>query len=73
MARLAYDLKLLRPGCVLLQAAMGGSVMLANRFPAESWLLTPTEDMKVYDNIPDEDIEKMIMFASKMAREGAYE
>lgn len=42
---IVYDPKLKRPGCVLLQAAMGGNERAANRFPSESWLLYPTPDM----------------------------
>lgn len=47
--RLCYDFKLLRPGCVLLAAAMGGDSNLAKRFPSEMWLLDLTPDLKVYE------------------------
>ena len=46
--RIAYDCELMRPGCVLLQAALGGDVAAANLFPAETWLLAPTEGLKLY-------------------------
>jgi hypothetical protein len=40
-----------RPGCVLLQAAMGGDVPSAvfhELFPAETWLVALTDDMAAY-------------------------
>lgn len=48
MLTLAYDLKLNRPGCVLIQAAMGGTVDVSRHFDSKDWLLYPTPDMKVY-------------------------
>ncbi len=52
--RIAYDCKLGRPACVLLQAALGGDRHVAHRFPAESWLVDLTPDMKVYEVLPGE-------------------
>lgn len=45
---LAFSPSRRRPGCVLLQACLGGSSALAQRFPTETWLLAPTDDMRVY-------------------------
>lgn len=48
---LVYDAKLRQPGCVLLQAVMGGTVhgdLFHRLFPNETWLLAPTDDMKLY-------------------------
>lgn len=45
---LAYDMKLRRPGCVIVQAGMGGDPRIAEKFPTKSWLLAPTSAMKVY-------------------------
>lgn len=50
--KIAYDIKLMKPGCVLLQAAMGGRPSLADEFPTELWLLAPTPDLKVYPITP---------------------
>lgn len=36
--RVAFDLELCRPGCAIIQAAMGGSDGIANVFPSETWL-----------------------------------
>lgn len=47
--KIAYDIKLLRPGCALLQAAMGGDPLIAYEFDTEHWLLAPTEDIRVYE------------------------
>lgn len=47
--RIAYDVTLRRPGCVLLQAVMGCAVPnFQLLFPSESWLVSPTDDMKAY-------------------------
>jgi len=46
--KIAYDCELKRPGCVILQAAMGGSSEAAKMFPAESWLVAPTDGLSVY-------------------------
>jgi hypothetical protein len=44
--RILYDLKLRRPGCVILQALVGGS--FAHLWPSELWLVNLTDDMKTY-------------------------
>lgn len=45
---IAYDTTLYRPGCALVQALLGGSSDIAQKFPTSLWLTTPTEHMKVY-------------------------
>lgn len=47
--RLAFDIKKMRPGCVLIAAALGADPMASRRFPTKSWLLSPTPDMRVYE------------------------
>jgi hypothetical protein len=47
--KIAYDCTLKQPGCVLLQAALGGEPALASRFDPKYWLLAPTPDLKVYE------------------------
>jgi hypothetical protein len=47
---LIYDLKLRRPGCVLLQV-FGGTVprdLFFELFDGTDWLLAPTPDLKAY-------------------------
>jgi hypothetical protein len=66
MPVLVYDMKLRRPGCALLQAALGGSAGAANRFPTEHWLLAPTPDLKPYQ-ISDEQLAEVIRYHRKLA------
>ncbi len=51
--KVAYDIKLMRPACVLVAAGLGGqsasASAAAQRFNTEDWLLSPTPDMKVYE------------------------
>lgn len=52
MTLVAFDVKLMRPACVLVAAGLGASSEAAKRFPTESWLLAPTDDMSVYETTP---------------------
>lgn len=56
-----YDTVLMRPACALLQAAMGGTIS-ATIFPSESWLLTPTDDMKCY-KVTNAQLHKLVEMA----------
>jgi hypothetical protein len=47
--RIAFDITLMRPGCALLQAAYQCGPHLADLFPVDIWLLSPTADLKVYN------------------------
>ncbi len=54
--RIAYDIKRMRPGCVLLQAALGGTVprdLFNDLFPNEVWE-TGAGDMHVYTATRDQ-------------------
>lgn len=57
--RIAFDIKLMRPGCVLLQVALGCRSRIAHKFPVESWLIAPTPDLRVYE-ITDEQLSRLI-------------
>lgn len=61
MPVLVYDLKLRRPACALLQAALGGDAGIANKFPSEHWLIAPTPDMRTY-KMTDKDLEDAIKY-----------
>ena len=61
MPVLVYDLKLKRPGCALLQAAMGGSPGVASSFPSEHWLISLTPDLKAY-KISTEELADVIKY-----------
>lgn len=47
--KVAYDCELMRPGCVLVAAAMGADIEIARRFDVDHWALHLTPDMKVYE------------------------
>jgi hypothetical protein len=57
--KVAFDLELMRPGCALLQAALGAGTSIAQHFPVESWLLFPTPGLKVYE-LTDEQLPKLV-------------
>lgn len=57
---IVFDAKLMRPACVLLQAAMGGSIEAAHRFPSELWLTAPTPDMKRYRVESKEQLDQLV-------------
>lgn len=46
--RIAFDTKLMRPACVILQATLGCNPRVAHKFFSEDWLTSLTPDMKVY-------------------------
>lgn len=46
--KIAFDLTLMQPGCVLVQAAMGCEPSIAHHFNIDDWLLSPTPGMRVY-------------------------
>ena len=56
---LAFDISLMRPACVLVAAGMGANTRLAHEFPLNSWLLAPTDNMRVY-RITDEQLTQLI-------------
>lgn len=46
--KLLFDVKLMRPACVLLQAVAGGDGSFLNQhFSSERWLVSPTDGMKL--------------------------
>lgn len=68
--KIAYDITQMRPGCVLIQAHMGCDSAVSHEFPTESWLLSPTPEMKVYPLTSREWLEILV----KMTKEqGKYE
>lgn len=64
--RIAFSVSLRRPGCVLVQAAFGGSVpgdVFQRLFPHETWLVSPTDDMRVYP-VTEEQLAQLSRMAS---------
>lgn len=60
--KIAFDITLMRPGCAMLQAAFGCPGVLADLFPVETWLLTPTENLRVY-RIQRPQLEQLVQKA----------
>jgi hypothetical protein len=59
---IVFDVKKMQPGCVLLQAAMGGDTALFNKYfggRSDLWLVAPTPDMKRYQTT-EEELEKLV-------------
>jgi hypothetical protein len=63
--KVAYDVSLMRPACVLVAAAMGADPAAANEFDTVHWLLAPTPGMCVYDTTPDQLSKLVRMTAEK--------
>ncbi len=55
--KIAFDIDVMKPGCPLIQAAMGGSPGIANHFSAEDWQIAPTPGMAVYEVTPEQLIQ----------------
>lgn len=47
----AFDCTLRRPGCVNVQAGLGGTSTVCHLFETDLWVLYPSPDMRVY-NMP---------------------
>lgn len=62
--KIAYDYVLKRPGCVLLQAAMGCNPNIVHDFNYRSWLVAPTPDLKVYE-VTDSQLAMLIAITDK--------
>ena len=62
--KIAYDIILMRPGCAILQAALGGSPEIKTLFPTETWLQAPTEDMKVYE-VSQEQLKQLVKISKR--------
>ena len=67
--KIAFDCKLGRPACVLLQAVWGGDRNAVSRFNSESWLVAPTPDMAMYE-IPPDVFEKLVVKVNAGHRAG---
>lgn len=61
LCTIAYDTKLRRPGCVLLQATMAtiSNDMLSKHFDVDDWLLHPTPNMGVYPIESEEQLRQL--------------
>ena len=57
--KIAFNIEEMRPGCALLQAAFGGEMGIANRFPVETWDLNPTK-LQLYE-VNNAQLEELII------------
>lgn len=61
---LVFDRELMKPGCALLQAALGGTLGISNLFPSETSLTFPTPELKLY-LLTKEQLLEVVEFVSK--------
>lgn len=52
--KVAFDIELMRPGCVLVAAALGADTEPCAHFETETWLLAPTPGMRVFETTPEQ-------------------
>lgn len=62
---IAFDCTLMRPGCVLLQASLGCPYLIAQAFDQSSWLLAPTDDLKVYPLANEDQLRELVRRVEK--------
>jgi hypothetical protein len=73
VVRIAYDTELMRPGCPLLQAAMGGNPEVVSfHFDPRTWLVEPTLKMKLY-GIEEHQLAKLAEVSVAVRSEGEGE
>lgn len=58
--RIAYDISQMRPGCAIVQAAMGCDPSVCHEFPTDSWLVAPTDGMKSYPITSEEQLNWLV-------------
>lgn len=62
---IAFDTETRRPGCAIIQAAMGGTVPSSRfeiLFPSETWILSPTPSMQLF-GATEEQLQKLSLMA----------
>lgn len=59
MKKVAYDISLMRPACVLLATVLGGDKECANAFNSADWLVETMPGMKVYP-VSDEQLRLLV-------------
>lgn len=63
--KVAFDIKLKRPACVLVAAGLGADSSAASRFDTKDWLLHPTPDMQVFETTEEQLAQLVEMVESK--------
>lgn len=62
--KIAFDVKLRRPACAILQAVYGGDEHALARFDADTWLVNPTPDIKLYE-VTTEQLKQLVVMAER--------
>lgn len=57
--RITFDIKLRRPACPILAAFHGGNIHIPHLFDVETWLISPTDNMKTYE-ITEEELHQLV-------------
>lgn len=68
--KVAYDTKLMRPGCVLVAAMMGADTFPCHKFDVHDWLLYPTADMAVYETTK-EQLSRLVLMTENARKKAA--
>lgn len=62
--KVVFDVVQRRPGCAILQAVMGGDQHVATLFSSETWLISPTDDMRCME-VNEDQMAQLIVMAEK--------
>ena len=68
---IAYDMKLKRPGCALLQSTYGASIesFELQKFDVKNWVLAPTDNMRLYTLKTKQELERAIIITQDENKE----
>ena len=64
LMKIAFDVKEVKPGCALLQAALGCGTSIAHRFPPETWLLALTPALRIYE-VTEAQLAKLVVLVEE--------
>lgn len=62
--KIAFDTTLRRPGCAIVQAGFGCDPQVSHYFNSDTWLLVPTDDMRVFKATP-EQLQALVRMADE--------
>lgn len=63
--KIAYDISEMKPGCVIIQAAMGCDPDVSHEFHTDHWLVSPSTGMKVYPLESQEQLDKLVEMTNR--------
>lgn len=59
---IAFDFKLMRPGCILLQSALGATIENDQLGRFDNWLTHPTDDMRLATLRSQDELDAALAF-----------